>query len=201
MARGGGTFRMVKLRSMVRRADRTGVFSTAATDRRITPVGRLLRAWKLDEVVQLWNVLKGEMSLVGPRPQVARDAALYTDEERRLLSVRPGITDLASIVFADEGEVLAGHDDPDLRYNQVIRPWKSRLALLGIDHGGLWTDARILVLTALAPCSRKLALAGVQAMLREWGADELVRRMASREEPLRPYPPPGAREVVAGRPR
>jgi len=129
VARGGGMFKMVKLRSMVVKADKTGVDSTGASDPRITPIGRFIRAYKLDEITQLWNVLWGEMSLVGPRPQVKRDADLYTAEEARLLSVRPGITDFSSIVFADEGEILKDKSDPDLAYNQLIRPWKSRLGL------------------------------------------------------------------------
>ena len=92
MARGRGTFPMVKFRTMVVNADKSGVSSTAAGDRRITPVGQLVRKFKFDEIIQLWNVLKGDMSLVGPRPQVKTDADLYTDEEKRLLTVRPGIT-------------------------------------------------------------------------------------------------------------
>ena len=88
-ARGGGTFRMVKFRSMVVNADKIGGSSTSLTDPRITRVGRLIRAYKLDELIQLWNVLKGEMSLVGPRPQVVYDAGLYTDEEKRMLTLFP----------------------------------------------------------------------------------------------------------------
>ena len=114
VGRGGRRFRMVKFRTMIPDAWKSGVSSTACGDRRITRVGKILRRAKLDELPQLWNVLTGDMSLVGPRPQVEPDAALYTAEERRLFDVRPGITDLASIVFADEGEILAGSADPDL---------------------------------------------------------------------------------------
>lgn len=196
MARGGGAFRMVKFRSMVINADKSGVNSTAGNDRRITPVGRFVRAYKVDEIVQLWNVLKGDMSLVGPRPQVKADADLYTSEEMRLLSVRPGITDPASIVFADEGEILKGSEDPDLLYNQIIRPWKSRLSLLYIDRRNFCVDLRLVFITAIGMVARRLALNGVQKILRGWGADELLRRMARREEPLLCYPPPGAFEIV-----
>ena len=196
MARGGGDFRMVKFRTMVINADKSGVNSTAGNDRRITPIGRFVRAYKVDEVGQLWNVLKGDMSVVGPRPQVKADADLYTSEEMRLLSVRPGITDPASIVFADEGEILKGSDDPDLLYNQIIRPWKSRLSLLYIDQSNFRVDLRLITLTAMGMVARRAALNGVQRILRDWGADELLGRMARRKEPLLPYPPPGASQIV-----
>ena len=201
VARGGGAFRMIKFRSMTPEAWRSGVNSTAAGDRRVTRVGRWLRRAKLDELPQLINVLKGDMSLVGPRPQVAADAALYTREEQAMLSVRPGITDLASIVFADEGEVLAGSADPDLLYNQIIRPWKSRLALEYVRARSLPADVRIVALTLLGAFSRERALAGVASMLAAWNADPLLCRMARRREPLLPWPPPGAEQVVAEYPR
>jgi lipopolysaccharide/colanic/teichoic acid biosynthesis glycosyltransferase len=200
-ARGGGHFRMVKFRTMVPDAWKTGVNSTAAGDRRITRVGRVLRAAKLDELPQLWNVLTGDMSLVGPRPQVATDAALYTQVERRMLTVRPGITDLASIVFADEGRILAGSADPDLFYNQTIRPWKSRLALLGIERGHLAIDVCVLLLTALAAISRAGALAGVTRILEAWNTEPMLLRMSRRLEPLLAWPPPGASQIVADYPR
>jgi lipopolysaccharide/colanic/teichoic acid biosynthesis glycosyltransferase len=196
VSRGGGEFRMVKFRSMRPDAWKSGVNSTAAGDSRITPIGKFLRATKLDELPQLWNVLIGDMSLVGPRPQVQHDAALYTEEEQRMLDVRPGITDLASIVFADEGAILAGSDDPDLRYNRIIRPWKSRLALLYVQHAGVFADMQIVLLTAIALVSRPAALKGVSRMLRCWKADENVARIALRTDPLPAYPPPGATAIV-----
>jgi len=138
--------------------------------------------------------------LVGPRPQVETDASLYTAEEKRVLTVRPGITDLASIVFADEGDILDGSRNPDLLYNQIIRPWKSRLALLYIEKRTLPIDIRIILLTVIGLFSRSLALKGIQKVLNDWKADELLRRMACREEPLLAYPPPGATEIVASYP-
>jgi len=195
-ARGGGAFRMVKFRTMVVDADRIGGSSTSATDRRITPIGRFVRAYKLDELIQLWNVLKGDMSLVGPRPQTLSDAALYTEAERCMLSVRPGVTDPASIVFSDEGEILNGSTDPDLLYNQIVRPWKSRLALAYIDHRNFWIDIRLIVLTLLVILSRDRALRALGALLRDWNLDPLVVRMAARQEPLRAYPPPGAESLA-----
>jgi lipopolysaccharide/colanic/teichoic acid biosynthesis glycosyltransferase len=195
-ARGGGEFRMVKFRSMVVNADKIGGSSTAAADRRITPVGRFVRAYKLDELIQLWNVLEGDMSLVGPRPQVLTDAGLYTEAEKRMLTVRPGMTDPASIVFSDEGDVLHGSSDPDLLYNQIIRPWKSRLALAYIDHRTFGTDLWLILLTVVAIASRPAALRALGNLIRRWQIDPLVVRMAARQEALVPYPPPGAAEVV-----
>ena len=130
----GRIFRVVKLRSMVAGADKTGVDSTSAYDPRITSIGRFIRRFKLDEFTQLWNVLKGEMSLAGPRPNVKRETDLYTDVEKGLLSVKPGITDFSSIVFSDENDILKDSKDPDIDYNQLIRPWKSRLGLLYVKH-------------------------------------------------------------------
>lgn len=196
MACGGGVFHMVKFRSMVVNADKTGVSSTSADDPRITPVGRFVRAYKIDELIQLWNVLKGDMSLVGPRPQVLTDARMYTEQEKRMLNVRPGITDLASIVFADEADILHGSTGPDLLYNQIIRPWKSRLALLYTDKRSFLFDVWLILLTAVAIASRRTALKAIQRLLRRWGTDHLLLRMARREDPLLPYPPPGSSEIV-----
>jgi lipopolysaccharide/colanic/teichoic acid biosynthesis glycosyltransferase len=143
-------FTMYKFRTMVRDAERRGGTSSAADDARITPVGRLLRAWKLDELPQLLNVLKGDMSLVGPRPQVLDEVAAYTEEERGVLSVKPGITDYASIRFRNEGEILQGHADPDEAYRVLIRGEKMRLGLMYARQASLWVDMRILVDTVFA---------------------------------------------------
>jgi len=197
VGRNGREFRMLKFRSMCPEAARSGVNSTASGDTRITRVGQFLRPLKLDELPQLWNVIAGEMSLVGPRPQVPEDASLYTAEERRMLEVRPGVTDLASIVFADEGEILAGSADPDLLYNQIVRPWKSRLALLYLERGCWITDARVLVWTAAALVSRRWALARVGRLLTRWGVGQPLYGIVRREAPLPAFPPPGACDVVA----
>lgn len=199
IGRYGKTFRMIKLRSMVVGADKSGIDSTAASDKRITWVGRIIRRYKLDEFSQLWNVLQGNMSLVGPRPNVQREVDLYTAEERHLLDTRPGITDLASIVFYDEGNILAGSGDPDLKYNQVIRPWKSRLGLLYVKERTFLVDLEILWLTVVAILSRPVALRGVQVILKRLGADAQLLSVASRKEPLQPYPPPGSERIVESR--
>jgi lipopolysaccharide/colanic/teichoic acid biosynthesis glycosyltransferase len=183
-------FRMVKFRSMVINADRSGVTSTSATDRRITPVGSIVRRYKLDELPQFWNVLIGEMSVVGPRPNVPSGVAVYTPREMHLLDVRPGITDLASIVFSDEGEIISGKDDADAAYDQLIRPWKSRLGLVYVERRTLWTDLKLIWLTALAVLSRERALAGVGRILAKLDAPEELQVIARREHPLMPALPP-----------
>jgi lipopolysaccharide/colanic/teichoic acid biosynthesis glycosyltransferase len=195
----GEGFRMVKLRSMVIGADRSGVDSTAADDVRITPVGQFIRRYKLDELTQLWNVLRGEMSLVGPRPNVRRETDLYTREEQRLLSVKPGITDFASIVFSDEGEILEGNDDPDIAYHQLIRPGKNRLGLFYVDHSSFSLDLRLVALTGIAVASRPRALRGVVRILERMGADPELIAIAHRDAPLIPMPPPGVTEIVTTR--
>ncbi len=199
VARGGGTFRMVKLRSMVVNADKSGVDSTSSGDMRITTVGRIIRKLKLDELTQLWNVAKGDMSLVGPRPQVQRDVDLYTNDERGLLAARPGITDFSSIVFADEGDILDGRDDPDLAYQQLIRPWKSRLGLFYIENQSVLLDLELVGLTVLNAVSRRAALARVHGRLLKLGAPKKLASVALRLEPLSPHAPPGASEIVTSR--
>lgn len=199
VGRDGKLFNMVKLRSMRINADKTGIDSTAAGDKRITGVGRMIRKFKLDEFSQLWNVLLGQMSLVGPRPNVQRDVDLYTDEERKLLDVKPGITDFSSIVFSDEGDVLAGSEDPDLLYNQIIRPWKSRLGLFYVKHKCLTLDLRLIFLTIITFLSREKALKGVQTILIKLGADKQIIDVVTREHKLQPYPPPGSSEIVTSR--
>lgn len=195
----GRLFKMIKLRSMVINADKSGVDSTGATDMRITRVGHMVRRYKLDELSQLWNVLRGDMSMVGPRPNVSRDVELYTNEERHLLDVRPGITDFSSIVFSDEGDILAGSDDPDLKYNQVIRPWKSRLGLLYVEKHAFLVDLRVIWLTVIAILSREKALLGLQPILKDLGADAQLLRVSFRRSPLYPYPPPGSDQIVSSR--
>jgi lipopolysaccharide/colanic/teichoic acid biosynthesis glycosyltransferase len=189
------SFNMLKLRSMVCDADRRGGASTSSNDNRITWIGRIIRKTKFDEVPQLWNVLVGDMSLVGPRPQVMRDVAFYTEEEYHLFDVRPGITDFASIVFSDEGDILKGSANPDLKYNQLIRPWKSRLGLLYVRHNYFWIDLQLILLTLVAIFSKPRALSGVRSLLRHLGAPNDLIRVAERREPLIPHPPPGAYTV------
>lgn len=146
----GRRFRILKFRTMVANADRIGGSSTAEDDPRITRIGTFLRRYKLDELPQFLNVLAGDMSVVGPRPQVAWAVDLYTPEQRRLLEVRPGITDEASIKFRDEGEILRGAVDPDRAYLELIAPEKMRMGIEYVNNHSFLSDLKIIVKTALA---------------------------------------------------
>lgn len=146
----GAPFEILKFRTMRVDAERVGAQLTVGADPRITKVGAFLRAWKIDELPQLANVVKGEMALVGPRPEVPRYVELYTPEQRRVLSVRPGITDPASIEFRNESELMAEQPDPELYYREVIMPRKVQLNLDYLARRSLGTDLGILFATAKA---------------------------------------------------
>ena len=146
----GALFKMKKFRTMVINADKIGGSSTPEDDPRITGVGRFLRRYKLDELPQLINVFKGEMSFVGPRPQVKWAVDLYTPEERQALTVRPGITDYASLKFPNEGEILRGSPDPDRDYMEKIHPEKMRLSLEYVRTRSMGLDIKIIFQTLAA---------------------------------------------------
>ena len=181
----GKPFRMVKIRSMIKHADRTGVALTANADPRITKLGQFIRKYKIDELSQLWNVLSGDMSFVGPRPQVLSAVQTYTPGEQKLLLVRPGITDFSSIVFSDEGGILSGHPDPDAAYDDLIRPWKSRLGIFYVDHSCVSVDIQLIVLTIIAIFSRESALKHVAKLLESLGADPELVSTSRRDSDLR----------------
>lgn len=199
VSKGGGTFTMVKLRSMISNADTSGVDSTKSDDMRITKVGSIVRKFKLDELSQLINVLNGTMSFVGPRPQVQRDVDLYTNKEKIILSARPGITDFSSIVFSDEGDILEGSEDPDLSYNQLIRPWKSRLAIFYINNQSILLDIKLILLTINNFISRESTLNALSNILFKLKAEDCLVSIVKRKEELIPTPPPGASSVVSSR--
>lgn len=146
----GVPFRIFKYRSMVIDAEKIGGSSTPEDDPRVTKVGKFLRKYKLDELPQLLNVFNGDMSLVGPRPQVGWVVEKYTPEERVVLTVRPGITDWASLKFSNEGEILKGSDDPDRDYFLKIHPEKMRLGVEYARNHSLLTDIAILFKTVAA---------------------------------------------------
>lgn len=155
VGRFGKAFRIYKFRSMVSNAEKIGGPSTAGGDTRITTVGELMRQFKLDELPQLINVVKGEMSFVGPRPEVQMYVAMYTEEEKKILSVRPGITDWASLWNSDEGAILAGSPDPEKTYLEKIRPEKIRLQLEYLRRRSFWTDLTIIFQTIAAVIFRR----------------------------------------------
>jgi len=146
----GGVFKIFKYRTMIINADKVGGSSTPDDDPRLTRLGKFLRRYKLDELPQLINVLKGDMSLVGPRPQVQWAVDLYTPEQRTVLTVRPGITDYASVHFPNEGEILKGSTNPDQDYMEKIHPKKMRLSLEYVRERSLWVDLKIIFQTIAA---------------------------------------------------
>lgn len=142
----GKAFRTLKFRTMVADAEKKGGSSTHEADARITGIGSFLRKFKLDELPQLLNVLAGDMSFVGPRPEVRKFVDMYTPEERMILTVRPGITDWSSIKFHNEGEIIAasGIADADEAYARLIRPEKLRLQMKYVREHTLWLDLKII---------------------------------------------------------
>ncbi len=189
-------FNMIKLRSMIINAEKSKVDSTSSNDPRITKIGKIIRKLKLDEFSQLFNVFIGEMSLVGPRPNVKRETDLYTQVERNLLRVKPGITDFASIIFSDESEILKNFDDPDISYNQLIRPWKSRLGLFYIKRQSILIDILIIILTILSFFSREISLILVSKTLKKLNAPRDLCELSLRKKELKPIPPPGSNKIV-----
>jgi lipopolysaccharide/colanic/teichoic acid biosynthesis glycosyltransferase len=143
----GVPFRLYKFRSMRPDSDKGSLITIGGHDSRITKTGYFIRKYKLDELPQLWNVLKGEMSLVGPRPEVRRYVDLYTPEQRVVLSVRPGITDYASIEYADENVILGKAEDPEKTYIEQIMPEKIRYNMKYINHHTVGEYFKIIFLT------------------------------------------------------
>lgn len=150
VGRGGRTFEILKFRSMRTDAELVGGQLSIGEDPRITRVGRFIRAWKLDELPQLLNVLKGDMDLVGPRPEVPAYVALYSPEQREVLSVRPGITDPASIEFRDESGLMALQQEPEKYYIDVIMPRKIALNLAYLQRRTLMSDVWVIFSTLAA---------------------------------------------------
>lgn len=148
MGRGAQPFTIYKFRTM--RTDNAGLKITTGNDSRITAVGRVLRKTKLDELPQLWNVLKGDMSFVGPRPEVREYTDLYTPEQRQIFLVRPGITGLASIEFRNENELLSGSEDPNRTYIEEIMPQKIALDLRYVSRASVGYDILLILKTLSA---------------------------------------------------
>ena len=147
VGKGGKDFGLLKFRSMRVGADKKSLITIGERDERITKAGYYLRKFKIDELPQLWNVLIGDMSMVGPRPEVRKYVDLYTAEQCKVLSVRPGITDYASIEYIDENQLLAQAEDPDKIYMEEIVPAKIALNMRYINHPTLGEYLKIIILT------------------------------------------------------
>ena len=192
-------FNMVKLRTMVVNENKNKVDSTSKNDPRITKTGRYIRKFKLDELAQLFNVFIGDMSFVGPRPNVKRETDIYTNIEKQLLLCKPGITDIASIVFSDESEILSNEEDPDIAYNQLIRPWKSKLGIFYIKKQSFILDMVIILITLLGIFSRQTSLRLLYIVLKKLNAPYDLCKIVLRREKLVPSPPPGSNKIVFSR--
>ncbi len=156
IGRYGKPFQLIKFRSMYARSDQKGLL-TVGTDKRITPLGHFLRRYKLDELPQLWNVLRGDMSIVGPRPEVPRYVQHYTQEQKKVLNVRPGLTDYASLHYIDEAALLAQSKNPEKTYIEEVLPHKLQLGLQYVEKQSLLNDLKIIfqTLAKLAVFSRQ----------------------------------------------
>ncbi|MCI5912356.1 MAG: sugar transferase [Prevotella sp.] len=143
----GKPFRLIKFRSMYVNADKHGLITVGGHDNRITRVGYYIRKYKIDELPQLINVVKGDMSIVGPRPEVKKYTDLYTEEQRKILDIRPGITDYASIKYVDENEILGTSDNPERTYIEHIMPDKIKLNMIYISQNGIKEYFKIIFLT------------------------------------------------------
>lgn len=152
VGKGGKDFSLLKFRTMVINADKQGLITVGVNDPRITGIGAFLRRTKLDEVPQLWNVLIGEMSLVGPRPEVRKYVDQYTQEQKAVLTVAPGITDYASIKFSNENELLSKSNDPDRYYVDFLIPEKIRLNMVFIESPSFGKYLTIIWLTIRKVC-------------------------------------------------
>jgi lipopolysaccharide/colanic/teichoic acid biosynthesis glycosyltransferase len=148
VGRNGRTFRMLKFRTMRPQSESAGLITVGARDPRVTGIGQVLRRTKLDELPQLLNVLLGDMSLVGPRPEVPHYVAMYTEEQRRVLSVRPGITGMASLMYFQESELLGRSSDQQRTYVEEVMPAKLALELEYVKHASTTFDLKLLWLTA-----------------------------------------------------
>lgn len=147
VGKGGKDFKLFKFRSMRTNADKAGLLTVGGRDNRITKVGYYIRKYKVDELPQLINVLLGDMSLVGPRPEVRKFVDLYTTEQMKVLSIKPGITDYASIQYSNENEILGKAADPEKVYIEEIMPAKLKLNLKYIEEQGILTDIKIIFKT------------------------------------------------------
>lgn len=150
VGRNNKDFRLYKFRTMYEESDQGSLITIGVDDKRITRSGRLLRRFKIDEFPQFLNILKGEMSIVGPRPEVRKYVDMYTPEQMKVLTVRPGLTDYASIRYVNENALLAASENPEQTYIKEIMPDKLALSLKYIQDQSLWVDLKIMLKTLSA---------------------------------------------------
>lgn len=148
IGKGGKEFKIFKFRTMVLAAEKNGLLTIGGRDPRVTSIGYYLRKFKLDELPQFLNVFLGDMSIVGPRPEVKKYVEMYTQEQRKVLSVRPGITDYASILYKNENDVLATYPNPEKAYIEIVMPHKLKINLDYLANQSFWMDLKIIALTA-----------------------------------------------------
>ncbi|HOV11233.1 MAG TPA: sugar transferase [Bacteroidales bacterium] len=147
VGRNGIDFKLYKIRTMYKNADQKGLLTVGDDDKRITPVGRILRAYKIDELPQLFNILSGKMSFVGPRPEVRKYVDMYTVEQKKVLSAKPGLTDYASLLYYNENKLMARYENFEEVYIKTIMPRKLRLNLIYIDNKNMCLDVKIILKT------------------------------------------------------
>lgn len=179
----GKTFRIFKFRTMVKDAEGRGNWNVGLNDQRVTRVGKFLRASKLDELPQFLNVLHGDMSLVGPRPELQYYVDMYTQHETRILQMKPGITDWASLVNYSQYRAFTESDDPDKHYVSIIRPLKLHMQLYQLDHQSFPNDIRVLIWTVFNVFRRDRALpADVQRIVASFNRQETVEVGSTNEQ-------------------
>lgn len=149
VGKNGNLFKILKFRTMKRNADALGKLTISDKDPRITKIGYVLRKYKIDELPQLWNILKGEMSFIGPRPEVPEYVALYNTEQRDVLNVRPGFSDYASLDYINENEILSMYSTPEEAYTNIVMPQKLQLSLKYIHDMSIKTDMSIAIKTII----------------------------------------------------
>ncbi len=155
VGKNGVDFKLYKFRSMYKDSDKGSLITIGGRDPRVTKVGYFIRKFKIDELPQLWNVLIGDMSLVGPRPEVRKYVDLYTPEQMKVLSVKPGITDYASIEYINENEILSKAEDPDKAYVEEVLPEKIKYNMIYINNKSLKEYFKIIFLTIKGIFSKK----------------------------------------------
>lgn len=151
----GKLFKIIKFRTMINHDQTSGLLLTTGDDKRITSLGRVLRRTKIDEIPQLFNVFFGDMAIVGPRPEVPKYVALYDQAQQRVISVRPGLTDPASIAYCNEEALLASYADAERAYVEKVMPAKLQLNLAYLDRAGFLTDLSLVFKTVITVIRRK----------------------------------------------